>query len=273
MGGVRKLVSCVEIVDLSALLNYYEFYTVQLHIEPVMLHEQTGPQFSGGVLLSSQAGEEWLSLREAAELLGMHPATVRLWADRHELPSRRTSGGHRRFRRADIEARLRQEAEPKPDPSAQVLIQSLLGRVRLAFTDGTLSTLPWYQHFDETVRDAYRHLGRRLLDLLRRALSHETDKETLQREAMELGTEYGTITSRSHVSVADAVRAFLYFHTLVDEGILQLAEVRGAREQDIPWVESLYQVQAITNEILPALIEAAHSFPHEQEASAPPQHS
>jgi len=223
--------------------------------------------------LSSQAGEEWLSLREAAELLGMHPATVRLWADRHELPSRRTSGGHRRFRRADIEARLRQETEPKPDPAVQVLIQSLLGRVRLAFTDGTLSTLPWYQHFDETVREAYRHLGRRLLDLLRRALSRETDRETLQREAIELGTEYGTITSRSHVSVADTVRAFLYFHTLVDEGILQLPEVRGAREQDIPWIESLYQVQFITNEILPALIEAAEHLPQEQEASAPPQRS
>jgi len=222
-------------------------------------------------LLSLQAGEEWLSLREAAELLGMHPATVRLWADRHEIPSRRTSGGHRRFRRADIEARLKQEAEPKPNPAAQLLIQSVLGRVRLAFTDGTLGNLLWYQHFDETVRDAYRHLGRRLLDLLRRALSNETDKETLRREATELGTEYGTMISKSHVSVADAVRAFLYFRTLVDEGILQLAEVRGAREQDIPWVESLYQVQIITNEILPALVEAASGLPQEQIAPVPPQ--
>jgi len=208
-------------------------------------------------MLSSQAGEEWLSLREAAEMLGMHPATVRLWADRDELPSRRTSGGHRRFRRTDIEARLRQEAEPKPNPAAQLLIQSVMGRVRFAFTDGTLGTMSWYQNFDEPVRDAYRHLGRRLLDLLRRALSNETDKEALQQEATQLGIEYGTMTRKSSVSVADTVRAFLYFHTLVDEGILQLAEVRGAREHDIPWVESLYQVQAITNEILPALIEAA----------------
>lgn len=209
--------------------------------------------------MSSQAGEEWLSLRQAAEMLGMHPATVRVWADRNELPSRRTSGGHRRFRRSDIEARLRQETEQKPNPAAQLLIQSVLGRIRFAFTDGTLNTLPWYQHFDEAARDAYRRLGRRVLDLLLRTITNGTHKDELRHEAIQLGIEYGTITCKSHVPVADAVRAFLYFHTLVDEGVLQLAEIRGAREQDIPWVESLYQIQAITNEILPALIEAAQN--------------
>lgn len=207
--------------------------------------------------MSSHSGEEWLSLREAAELLGMHPATLRLWADRNELPSRRTSGGHRRFRRSDIEERLRQETAIKPDPAAQLLIQSVLGRVHLAFTGGTLDNFPWYTHFNEAARDAFRHLGRRVLDLLLRAFNNKTDKEELRQEAMHLGREYGAITFQAHVPVADAVRAFLYFRTLVDEGVLQLAEVRGTREQEIPWIESLYQIQAITNEILPALIEAA----------------
>lgn len=209
---------------------------------------------------ASQSGEEWLSLREAAEMLGMHPATVRLWADRNELPSRRTNGGHRRFRRADIEARLRQEAEWHPHPAAQLLVQSVLGRVRFAFTDGTLNNLPWYQHFDEHARDAYRKLGRRVLELLLRAVSDGTVSEELRREAIALGTEYGAITCRSNVPVADAVRAFLYFHSLVDDSVLQIGEVRGAREhQDLPWADSLRQIQALTNEILPALIEAAQS--------------
>ncbi|GCE10432.1 MerR family transcriptional regulator [Tengunoibacter tsumagoiensis] len=207
--------------------------------------------------MSSQTGEEWLSLREAAEILGMHPATVRLWADRNELPSRRTSGGHRRFRKADIEARLRQESEPKADPAAQLLIQSVLGRVRFAFTDGTLNTLPWYQHFNDAARDAYRQLGRRLLDLLLRALTDGTQAALLRTEAIELGYAYGSITYTSHVPLADTVRAFLYFRTLIDEGVLQVAEIRGARDHDLLWLEGLHQIQAITNEILPALIEGA----------------
>lgn len=207
---------------------------------------------------SSQTEDEWLSLRQAADMLGMHPATVRLWADRNELPSRRTNGGHRRFRRADIEARLRHDAERKPRPAAQLLVQSILGRVRFAFTDGTLNTLPWYQHFDDSAREAYGRLGRRVLELLLRALTDGTPPDELRSEAVQLGIEYGSITRNSHVPVADAVRAFLYFRSLVDESVLQLAEVQGVRDhQDIPWAESLYQIQALTNEILPALIEAA----------------
>lgn len=214
----------------------------------------------GGFMSTSQAGEEWISLSEAADLLGIHPATVRLWADRNELPSRRTNGGHRRFRRTDIEARLRQDNEPKSNPAAQLLIQSVLGRVRFAFTDGTLNTLSWYKKFDEQAREAYRLLGRRVLELLLRAITDGTHADELRREAIQLGTEYGSITHRSHVPVADAVRAFLYFRTLIDESVLQLAEIRGSRDhQDIPWLESLNQIQTITNEILPALIEAAQN--------------
>ena len=208
--------------------------------------------------MSTPHEDEWLSLREAAEMLGMHPATVRLWADRNELPSRRTSGGHRRFRRADIEARLRQETERRPSPAAQLLVQSVLGRVRFAFTDGTLKTFSWYTHFDDSARDGYRDLGRRLLELLLRALAGATSEEELRSEAAHLGMEYGTITRASHVSLADAIRAFLYFRSLVDESLLQLAEVQGSREhQELPWAESLHQVQILTNELLPALVEAS----------------
>jgi len=218
--------------------------------------------------LPSQNEDEWLSLSEAANILGMHPATVRLWADRNELPSRRTGGGHRRFRRADIEARLHQvqEAEHKPHPAAHLLVQSVLGRVRFAFTDGTLSTFPWYQNFNDSAREGYRSLGRRVLELLLHALTDAPTDSELRNQAMQLGTEYGTVTRNSHVPVSDAVRAFLYFRSLLDESVLQLAELQGIStprplalhdHQDLPWVESLHQITAITNEILPALIEAA----------------
>lgn len=209
---------------------------------------------------SIHAEDEWLSLRQAADLLGMHPATVRLWADRNELPSRRTTGGHRRFRRADIEARLHYESENKPRPVAQLLVQSVLGRVRFAFTDGTLSAFDWYARFNDTAREAYRSLGRRVLELLLRSLAGTTAGDELRAEALQLGRAYGSVTRESRVPVADAVRAFLYFRSLVDESVLQLAQVQGSHDhdrQDIPWAESLYQIQTLTNEILPALIEAA----------------
>ena len=78
-----------------------------------------------------------------------------------------------------------------------------------------------------------------------------TQQDNLKEEAVELGSEYGTITRKSHVQVADAVRAFLYFQTLVNEGILQLAEVRSVHSQDVSWIESLYQIRILPTKFSP----------------------
>lgn len=43
-----------------------------------------------------------LRLAEAAGILGVRPETLRRWADSGKVPSVRTPGGERRFRREDI---------------------------------------------------------------------------------------------------------------------------------------------------------------------------
>ncbi len=54
--------------------------------------------------------DEWLSLSDAARLLGVHPSTVRLWSDKGVLPTHRTSGGHRRYTHQMLNACLSQVA-------------------------------------------------------------------------------------------------------------------------------------------------------------------
>ena len=51
----------------------------------------------------TRTNDEWLSLRRASALIGVHPATLRSWADQGRVASQRTAGGHRRFRRSDLE--------------------------------------------------------------------------------------------------------------------------------------------------------------------------
>jgi excisionase family DNA binding protein len=51
-------------------------------------------------------GKEWLTLGQAAAYLGAAQSTVRKWADGGRLPAFYTPGGHRRFRRSDLEAFL-----------------------------------------------------------------------------------------------------------------------------------------------------------------------
>jgi glutamyl-tRNA reductase len=46
--------------------------------------------------------EEWLTVREACELVGVSPATLRRWSDNGEITTFTTPGGHRRFARSAI---------------------------------------------------------------------------------------------------------------------------------------------------------------------------
>ena len=49
---------------------------------------------------------DWLRVAEAARLLGVSPNTLRRAGTYGELPCHRSPGGHRRYRRADIDALL-----------------------------------------------------------------------------------------------------------------------------------------------------------------------
>ena len=61
---------------------------------------------------------EWLTLGQAARFLGVAQSTIRKWSDQGRVPAFYTPGGHRRFRRADLDAFLarsgpgRQQAGP-----------------------------------------------------------------------------------------------------------------------------------------------------------------
>jgi excisionase family DNA binding protein len=53
------------------------------------------------------AGEsDWLTLGQAAKYLGVAQSTIRKWSDQKKLPAFYTPGGHRRYRRSDLDAFL-----------------------------------------------------------------------------------------------------------------------------------------------------------------------
>jgi excisionase family DNA binding protein len=46
---------------------------------------------------------DWLTLGQAAKYLGMAQSTIRKWSDQKRLPAFYTPGGHRRYRRSDLD--------------------------------------------------------------------------------------------------------------------------------------------------------------------------
>jgi excisionase family DNA binding protein len=55
---------------------------------------------------SSRSEGEWLTLGQAARFLGVAQSTIRKWSDQGRVPAFYTPGGHRRYRRTDLETFL-----------------------------------------------------------------------------------------------------------------------------------------------------------------------
>jgi excisionase family DNA binding protein len=76
---------------------------------------------------------EWLTLGQAARYLGVAQSTIRKWSDQGRLPAFYTPGGHRRYRRRDLDSFVAGSgggAAPRVRPNPLVLIVDDDPRVR-----------------------------------------------------------------------------------------------------------------------------------------------
>jgi excisionase family DNA binding protein len=193
---------------------------------------------------------EWLSLGDVAELLGVHTSTVRGWADRGHLPVHRTQGGHRRFRRQDVEIWMHSRQTDLSIP-VDLMVQSALRRTRLEIDGGKLETEGWYQKLDDDSREQYRRSGRSLLLGLINYLS--SDGADMEAEAKSLGYEYASRGHRCGLSSGDAVNAFLFFRNLLMGSILSYYEDSCVRSPSA-WAEMIRRLQAFTDQIMITLL-------------------
>lgn len=170
--------------------------------------------------LPSPAADEWLSLDEACRALGIHPATLRRWADQGSISTFVTPGGHRRFRRGDIE-RFEQEhrqsgqSAPPAQWTDQVVAYAHQEVVRQQFADV----------YDDADRDAQRHLGRRLLGAILQHASAAVEDASVLAEARAIGEQYADIGLKHQQSLVDMLRVMGLFKAALLEGALPRPEV------------------------------------------------
>jgi excisionase family DNA binding protein len=202
--------------------------------------------------------EEWLSLSEAARLLGIHSSTVRNWSDRGLLPVHRTAGGHRRYRRSEIEL---WQFSQRLDESSEVnlIVQNALRVTRFQISEGRLASQSWYIKLDDDARDQYRRSGRSLLQGLINYLNSDGDAAVSQAEA--LGYEYAARGKRYGLDQVDAVHAFLFFRNALIDSMLDVFEAAAVRSP-YAWSNLFRKITSFTDEILIALIRNFVAFPH-----------
>ena len=73
---------------------------------------------------------DWLTLGQAAKFLGVAQSTIRKWSDSGRVPAFYTPGGHRRFRRADLETFIEQSGPSHRSPGPLVLVVDDDARLR-----------------------------------------------------------------------------------------------------------------------------------------------
>ncbi len=188
-----------------------------------------------------------LTIRQAAELLGVHPLTLRNWSEKGAVPCLRTPGGHRRFRPQDLQRML---AAPQEDPATAAAIVQMVRRAVSAAVAaprrGTSSTALHTMRVDLTgsQRRSLAEIGRALLSLLiQYAVPHApaargeaAPSGTLLRRARQLGRSYGMAARRLDLSPSAVVATFSFFQETV---VAALAECEAL---DYPRLNRLFSV-------------------------------
>jgi len=195
---------------------------------------------------------EWVSLGEAAQIIGVHPATLRNWAEQGELSFRRTPGGHRRFRRSDLQQWLAAH-RVVPSAEAQVVVQSALGRARLEMGDRQqLANQDWYAKLNAEAREIMRQQGLRLMDTLIDHLANPGNDRELK-TAYEIGLVYGKLLQEQGLALSRALQGYFYFADFLLDALIQLAETNSARPAT-NWGDLLRQVNQFTRQTLHGMI-------------------
>jgi excisionase family DNA binding protein len=195
--------------------------------------------------------KEWLGLGETAEFLGVHPSTVRAWADRGDLPVHRTAGGHRRFYRSEIElwAETRRSAQPS---DVEMIIQNAIGRTRIEVAEGHLEDQGWYQKLDPRHRRSYRAESHRMMREIMSCV--KMDVAQSKTHALQLGEEYVHLGRRTGLSLLEMVEAFLFFRGLLMDSLFKLYESSGVRSTPA-WSKIRQRFSQFMDQVLLVIIE------------------
>lgn len=151
----------------------------------------------------------------------MTPNTLRRWADRNQVPSFVTPGGHRRFLATAIEAFLPTSRVRRPALASMGASSDRMARAYRRARPFVQSpeSRGWFANLTDAERTAFRERGMQLLgDLLRQLDVEPAGAAALITAAEQHARDYGAEAARHGASLGETVEAFLRFRKpFVDE--------------------------------------------------------
>jgi len=145
----------------------------------------------------------WISLHEAALLLGVSLSTLRRWADAGRVPVYRTVGGHRRFQYRELQALVAGNSHTSTAATSSPVP---------AIDEQEMNQQEWHRKVSaHPAAGRMRSLGQRLLGLLIQHVHSRAEESRFLAEAGTLGTAYGREAFNASISLPETVKACLFF--------------------------------------------------------------
>ncbi len=175
----------------------------------------------------------WLSLSDAADLLGVHFTTLRRWTDLGLVDHVRTPGGMRKYTRKAIDDFIERHHHQVPNQRAleeiknQVVIDTRAGLSSQKITDQG-----WYLQLNEDHRMQMRNSGNHLIALLVQYCTRDSNNEILLQEGGRIAQEYGQFCYCAGMTLAECTRIFLFFRRSMLNTIHTAGTQRALRDVD-----------------------------------------
>lgn len=194
--------------------------------------------------------QQWLTLKEASEFLGVHFTTLRSWADKGEIQVFRTPGGHRRFSSADLRRFLDDRVERSSTDDSGSVITNAIQHVHNEMSRLPQKELPWHYRLEGDAVANRRNRGQRLFALALSFVMKPNQQEDILSEGRKLGLEYGIEAHSNKVNLVESGRAVRFFRNQLVQAVraeeapelLNADDIRIQQQIDYFLDEVLYAV-------------------------------
>jgi len=172
--------------------------------------------------------EIWLTISNAAQRLGVHPTTLRRWANEGQIPVMFTPGGHRRFSASGVNRLTEERSRLRAVYGLEeIWAEKALSRTRSEVI--THREKKWLASFDEAEREKKRLLGRRMMGLLLQYVSMSKGGDEVIEEVRRIGHDHAKNTLALGMPSRDALQAAMFFRDTVMETAIDLTETANIR--------------------------------------------
>jgi excisionase family DNA binding protein len=190
-----------------------------------------------------------LSIRAAAENLGVSEAALRQWTDEGKIQAFVTPGGHRRYSEAELERFMEASRNVLGVPDLVAEIENTRGMHPDLFRAGMTR---WYDRLNGEAREQLSGLGRRMMGVVVTYISEPARREAVLRDARECGRTFGELLANLGLTLTDSVEAFIAHR----EPLINAATHMMSKKETLSGrvVEAIPMVVSVMDEALVALV-------------------